>query len=43
MLAIWLQASLIMAAGIPALLIGLWLYAERGEQVAAFVRRRSGP
>ena len=29
MLAIWLQAAIILAIGIPALLIGLWLYAER--------------
>jgi len=29
MLAIWLQAALMLAIGLPALLIGLWLYAER--------------
>ena len=42
MLAVWLQAPLLLAVGIPVLLVGLWVYAERREQVAAFVRRRIG-
>jgi len=31
MLAIWVQHLVLLAVGIPLLLIGLWLYAERIE------------
>jgi hypothetical protein len=40
MVAIWLQKLVILAVGIPVLLVGLWLFAERSAQIAAFARRR---
>ena len=38
-LAAWSKSWLIAIAGIALLLIGLWLFAERAEQMAALARR----
>ena len=39
MLSVWLQNAIPIVVGIPALLIGMWLFVGRSERVAALARR----
>jgi len=39
MLSVWLQNAIPIVVGIPALLIGMWLFVGRSERVAALPRR----
>jgi hypothetical protein len=41
-LAGWAQSVALGVAGLAVLLISLWLFAERGDRIAARVRRRIG-
>jgi hypothetical protein len=38
-LAGWANSAALGAAGFVLLLVGLWLFAERGERIAAWIRR----
>jgi len=40
LLATWIQSLVVGLTGIALLLVGLWLYTERADQVAPWVRRR---